>query len=413
MRPIPVAFHIWFIEIHTYGIGLALTFWFGLRYTERRLRNSGYPWQWVTGMFLWVIVAAIVGARALHVLSNLSYYSGHPGQIIAIWQGGLSSFGGLHLRRARRHREPATPVPGAAHPPLRRPHGSRAHGLLGHRPPARSPADDCRWWSSDPISGSGCTTPARSASGCPSPSSSPWRTSPSSPCSCWWSVGSAARPRRSRRLPMVTASPASIAGAPSVVTRNRRIGGQRDGRFRRPVGSDRRCHPDERPHPRTREPIGNRPPDDGPSSAGRHRPRRRDGPLGNRALLRRAPLARGGRASRVAPRPVGGRDPGRGRHRPPCYPVRTAAEVAPRGARGRGRRTNGAGTGDMSDSEHENETGSDADESREVDRTDGPDGPDGPAPTAPTWPPLLRRALAAPSPTSTPAEGRANPRPDG
>ena len=95
MRPIPVAFHICFIEIHTYGIGLALTFWFGLRYTERRLRNSGYPWQWVTGMFLWVIVAAIVGARALHVLSNLSYYSGHPGQIIAIWQGGLSSFGGL------------------------------------------------------------------------------------------------------------------------------------------------------------------------------------------------------------------------------------------------------------------------------------------------------------------------------
>jgi phosphatidylglycerol---prolipoprotein diacylglyceryl transferase len=95
MRPIPVAFHIWFIEIHTYGIGLALTFWFGLRYTERRLRNAGYAWQWVTGMFLWVIVAAIVGARALHVLSDLSYYSAHPSQVVAIWQGGLSSFGGL------------------------------------------------------------------------------------------------------------------------------------------------------------------------------------------------------------------------------------------------------------------------------------------------------------------------------
>jgi Prolipoprotein diacylglyceryl transferase len=98
MRPIPVAFHIWFIEIHTYGIGLALTFWFGLRYTERRLRAAGYPWRWVTGMFLWVVVAAIVGARALHVLSNLTGSSGyldHPGQIVAIWQGGLSSFGGL------------------------------------------------------------------------------------------------------------------------------------------------------------------------------------------------------------------------------------------------------------------------------------------------------------------------------
>ena len=95
MRPIPVAFHIWFLEIHTYGIGLALTFWFGLRYTERRLRRAGYPWQWVTGMFVWVIVAAIVGARAFHVISNLTFYSHNPGQILAVWQGGLSSFGGI------------------------------------------------------------------------------------------------------------------------------------------------------------------------------------------------------------------------------------------------------------------------------------------------------------------------------
>jgi phosphatidylglycerol---prolipoprotein diacylglyceryl transferase len=95
MRPVPVAFHVWFLEVHTYGIGLALTFWFGLRYTERRLRRADYPWQWVTGMFVWVIVAAIVGARTLHVLSNLSFYSHNPGQIVSIWQGGLSSFGGL------------------------------------------------------------------------------------------------------------------------------------------------------------------------------------------------------------------------------------------------------------------------------------------------------------------------------
>ncbi len=95
MRPIPVAFHVWFLEVHTYGIGLALTFWFGLRYTERRLRKAGYPWQWVTGMFVWVIVSAIIGARALHVLSNLSFYRHNPRQVFAIWQGGLSSFGGL------------------------------------------------------------------------------------------------------------------------------------------------------------------------------------------------------------------------------------------------------------------------------------------------------------------------------
>ncbi|HEY4929530.1 MAG TPA: prolipoprotein diacylglyceryl transferase family protein [Acidimicrobiales bacterium] len=95
MRPIPVAFHIWFLELHTYGIGLALTFWFGLRYTERRLRGRGYPTQWVTGMFVWVIVSAIVGARALNVLTNLGQFSHNPLGVFAVWQGGLSSFGGL------------------------------------------------------------------------------------------------------------------------------------------------------------------------------------------------------------------------------------------------------------------------------------------------------------------------------
>jgi prolipoprotein diacylglyceryltransferase len=95
VKPIPVAFHIWFLEVHTYGIGLAITFWFAYRYFERRLRNAGYPWEWLTGVFLWIVVASIVGARLLHVLANYSYYKTNPGQILDVWHGGLSSFGGL------------------------------------------------------------------------------------------------------------------------------------------------------------------------------------------------------------------------------------------------------------------------------------------------------------------------------
>ena len=97
MRPIPTSFHIGPLEIHTYGIGLAITFWFAYVYFERRLRDRGYRTDWVSSMFLWVIAAAIIGARAMHVLSDLGYYSSHLGQIVAIWQGGLSSFGGLIL----------------------------------------------------------------------------------------------------------------------------------------------------------------------------------------------------------------------------------------------------------------------------------------------------------------------------
>ena len=97
MHPIPTAFHIGPLEIHTYGIGLAITFWVAYRYFEYRLAKRGFATEWVSSLFLWVIASAIVGARAMHVLSNLGYYSAHPAEIPAIWQGGLSSFGGLLL----------------------------------------------------------------------------------------------------------------------------------------------------------------------------------------------------------------------------------------------------------------------------------------------------------------------------
>jgi len=47
--------------------------------------------------FLWVLVASIVGARAVHVIANLGYYSRNPLDMFEIWHGGLSSFGGLLL----------------------------------------------------------------------------------------------------------------------------------------------------------------------------------------------------------------------------------------------------------------------------------------------------------------------------
>jgi phosphatidylglycerol---prolipoprotein diacylglyceryl transferase len=97
VRPIPVAFHIGPLVVHTYGLGLAVTFWFAYRFFERRLRREGYPTRWVLGFFIWVIVAAIVGARAMHVLATLSSYTSDPLKMFAIWQGGLSSFGGLVL----------------------------------------------------------------------------------------------------------------------------------------------------------------------------------------------------------------------------------------------------------------------------------------------------------------------------
>ena len=95
MKPVPVAFHLGPVQIHTYGIGLALTFWFALRYMRRRFDAAGYPSEWLNGAFPRVVGAALVGARLVHVLANLSLYRHHPGDVLAVWNGGLSSFGGL------------------------------------------------------------------------------------------------------------------------------------------------------------------------------------------------------------------------------------------------------------------------------------------------------------------------------
>ncbi|MGC8465873.1 MAG: prolipoprotein diacylglyceryl transferase family protein, partial [Acidimicrobiales bacterium] len=63
MKPIPVVFHLGPIQVHTYGIGLALTFWFAYTYFHRRLRSANLPDLWLSQGFLWIIGAAIIGAR--------------------------------------------------------------------------------------------------------------------------------------------------------------------------------------------------------------------------------------------------------------------------------------------------------------------------------------------------------------
>ena len=98
VKPIPVVFHLGPLQIHTYGIGLALTFWFAYRYFAKRLRDHGYPDAWFSRAFIWIVIASVIGARAVHVVANLrgaQGYAQNPGDILAIWHGGLSSYGGL------------------------------------------------------------------------------------------------------------------------------------------------------------------------------------------------------------------------------------------------------------------------------------------------------------------------------
>ncbi len=97
MRPIPVLFHIGPLVVHTYGVGLAVTFIVGYFWFKRRLVAHGYAWTWLGDSVIWIVIASVVGARVVHVVANWSYYAAAPGQILQVWHGGLASFGGIGL----------------------------------------------------------------------------------------------------------------------------------------------------------------------------------------------------------------------------------------------------------------------------------------------------------------------------
>ena len=44
---------------------------------------------------VWAIIGGIIGARLVHVVDNWDFYGRNPGQILAIWAGGIGLWGGI------------------------------------------------------------------------------------------------------------------------------------------------------------------------------------------------------------------------------------------------------------------------------------------------------------------------------
>jgi phosphatidylglycerol:prolipoprotein diacylglycerol transferase len=93
----PTSFHLGPLVFHTYGFGLAIAAYVAFVYARRRLRRAQVNIESFTRFTVWLLVSGLVGARLANIATNWRYYSGHPGRWIAVWQGGLASFGGIAL----------------------------------------------------------------------------------------------------------------------------------------------------------------------------------------------------------------------------------------------------------------------------------------------------------------------------
>ncbi|MBM7633999.1 prolipoprotein diacylglyceryl transferase [Geomicrobium sediminis] len=91
----PVAIEIFGWPIYWYGIIIMLGAFLGYFLANREAKRRGLPPDFFIDLLIWVVPIAIVSARLYYVLFRLDYYLENPGQIFAIWEGGLAIHGGL------------------------------------------------------------------------------------------------------------------------------------------------------------------------------------------------------------------------------------------------------------------------------------------------------------------------------
>ena len=91
----PELFNAGSITVRWYGLMFAIGFLVGYDIVNRIFRHEGAKESWVGSLFIYVVVATIVGARLGHVFFyDWGYYSQHLGDIPKVWEGGLASHGG-------------------------------------------------------------------------------------------------------------------------------------------------------------------------------------------------------------------------------------------------------------------------------------------------------------------------------
>jgi phosphatidylglycerol:prolipoprotein diacylglycerol transferase len=108
----PELFHVGFVHLRSYGLMMALAFVVGTFLALREARRLSLDEDKVVNVILITLVASVLGARVLYVLEHLPEFRREWTSVLALWQGGLTLYGGIAagtfagLAAARRMRLP-------------------------------------------------------------------------------------------------------------------------------------------------------------------------------------------------------------------------------------------------------------------------------------------------------------------
>lgn len=92
---IPELFHFGPLHLRSFGVMMAVAFLVGTYLTLLEARRLRLDEDKVINAILVTLVAAVLGARALFVVEHLQEFRQEWGSVLAMWQGGLTLYGGV------------------------------------------------------------------------------------------------------------------------------------------------------------------------------------------------------------------------------------------------------------------------------------------------------------------------------
>lgn len=92
---LPTLIKIGPVGLHSYGLMLALAFIVGIWIVQKGAAPLGISKEQVADLGLLILAAAVVGSRLFYVATHWADYRAAPLTSLAIWDGGLTFYGGL------------------------------------------------------------------------------------------------------------------------------------------------------------------------------------------------------------------------------------------------------------------------------------------------------------------------------
>ena len=91
----PEILHLGFVHLRSYGLMMAIAFVVGTFLGLREARRLSLDEDKVVNVILITLIASVFGARMLYVLEHLPEFRREWTSVLALWQGGLTLYGGI------------------------------------------------------------------------------------------------------------------------------------------------------------------------------------------------------------------------------------------------------------------------------------------------------------------------------